>query len=148
VVQKQHRQIGGRVTKALRAGHVALTLEGRRMALTIFNGWRLIWCCVLFPTERLGNARHVVLVNGSECTDAPWTPRASGGPSLGGGSLLDVGKRGLESEITRRTDRDGRPVPVGNSRSDILVMKAAQDGQGQRLADDLDGARDRRILLQ
>jgi hypothetical protein len=29
-----------------------------------------------------------------------------------------------------------------------LVMEAAQDGQGQRPADNLDGARDRRILLQ
>jgi putative ABC transport system substrate-binding protein len=37
------------------------------------------------------------------------------------------------------------PVPVGNSRSDILVMEAAQNGQGQRLADGLDGARDWRI---
>jgi len=40
------------------------------------------------------------------------------------------------------------PVPVGNSHSDILMMEAAQDGQGQRLADSLDGARDRRILPQ
>jgi hypothetical protein len=39
-------------------------------------------------------------------------------------------------------------VPVGNSRSDILVMQPAQNRHGQRLTDSLDGARDRRILLQ
>jgi hypothetical protein len=39
-------------------------------------------------------------------------------------------------------------VPVGNSRSDILVMQPAQDGYRQCLADGLDGAVDRRIFLQ
>jgi hypothetical protein len=40
------------------------------------------------------------------------------------------------------------PVPVGNSHSDILVVQPAQDGHGQRLTDGLDGAGDRRVLLQ
>jgi hypothetical protein len=40
------------------------------------------------------------------------------------------------------------PVPVGNSRSDILVVQPTQDGDGQRLTDGLDGAGDRRVLLQ
>src|SRR5208337_5206448 len=39
-------------------------------------------------------------------------------------------------------------VPVGNSHSDILVVQPAQDGHGQRLTDGLDGAGDRRVLLQ
>ena len=40
------------------------------------------------------------------------------------------------------------PVPVGNSRSDILVMQSAQNWHGQRLTDCLDGTGDRRVLLQ
>jgi hypothetical protein len=39
-------------------------------------------------------------------------------------------------------------VPVGNSRPDISVVQAAQDRHGQRLTDGLDGAGDRRVLLQ
>jgi hypothetical protein len=39
-------------------------------------------------------------------------------------------------------------VPVGNSRSDILVVQPAQNWHGQRLTDGLDGAGDRRVLLQ
>src|SRR5262245_46397670 len=39
-------------------------------------------------------------------------------------------------------------VPVGNSRSDILVVQPAQDRQSQRLTNSLDGARDRGVLLQ
>jgi hypothetical protein len=39
-------------------------------------------------------------------------------------------------------------VPVGNSRSDILVVQSAQNWHGQRLTDCLDGSRDRRVLLQ
>jgi hypothetical protein len=39
-------------------------------------------------------------------------------------------------------------VPVGNSRSDMLVVQAAQNWHGQRLTDGLDGAGDRRVLLQ
>ena len=38
-------------------------------------------------------------------------------------------------------------VPVGNSRSDILVVQAAQNWHGQRLTDGLDGAGDRCVLL-
>ena len=40
------------------------------------------------------------------------------------------------------------PVPVGNSRSDILVVQPTQNWHGQRLPDGLDGAGDRRVLLQ
>ena len=40
------------------------------------------------------------------------------------------------------------PVPVGNSRSDILVVQPAQDRQSQRLTDSLDGARHRGVFLQ
>jgi hypothetical protein len=39
-------------------------------------------------------------------------------------------------------------VPVGNSRSDILVVQSAQNRHGQRLSDSLDGTGDRRVLLQ
>ena len=39
-------------------------------------------------------------------------------------------------------------VPVGNSRSDILMVQSAQNWHGQRLTDTLDGAGDRRVLLQ
>jgi hypothetical protein len=39
-------------------------------------------------------------------------------------------------------------VPVGNSRSDILVVQSAQNWHGQRLTDCLDGTGDRRVLLQ
>jgi hypothetical protein len=46
------------------------------------------------------------------------------------------------------TAKDPALVPVGNSRSDILVMEAAQYGQGQRLTGGLDGARDRRVFSQ
>jgi hypothetical protein len=40
------------------------------------------------------------------------------------------------------------PVPVGNSRSNILVVKPAQDRHGDRLTDGLDRAWDRRVLRQ
>src|SRR5262245_15662220 len=40
------------------------------------------------------------------------------------------------------------PVLIGNSRSDILMVQSAQNWHGQRLTDGLDGARDRRVLLQ
>ena len=39
-------------------------------------------------------------------------------------------------------------VVVGNSCSDILVVQAAQNWHGQRLTDGLDGAGNRRVLLQ
>jgi len=39
-------------------------------------------------------------------------------------------------------------VLVGNSRSDILVVQPAQNWHRQRLTDGLDGAGDRRVLLQ
>jgi len=39
-------------------------------------------------------------------------------------------------------------VPVGNSRSDILVVQPAQHRHGQRLTDALDGTGNRRVLLQ
>jgi tripartite-type tricarboxylate transporter receptor subunit TctC len=38
-------------------------------------------------------------------------------------------------------------VPVGNSRSDILVVQSAQNWHGQHLTGGLDGTGDRRILL-
>ena len=38
-------------------------------------------------------------------------------------------------------------VPVGKSRSDILVMQPTQDRHGERLTDGLHGAGDRRVLL-
>ena len=38
-------------------------------------------------------------------------------------------------------------VPIGNSRSDILVMQPTQDGHGERLPDRLHGAGDRRVFL-
>src|SRR5262245_49780698 len=39
-------------------------------------------------------------------------------------------------------------VPVGNLRSNILVVESAQNRHGERLTNRLDGARDRRVLLQ
>ena len=39
-------------------------------------------------------------------------------------------------------------VPVGNLRSDIMVVQPAQDGHCQRLTDRLSGAGKRRVLLQ
>jgi hypothetical protein len=39
-------------------------------------------------------------------------------------------------------------VLVGNSRSDVLVVQLAQNWHRQRLTDGLDGAGDRRVLLQ
>ena len=41
-----------------------------------------------------------------------------------------------------------RPVPVGNSRSDILMVQPAQYWHGQRLTEGLDDTGDRRVLLQ
>jgi putative restriction endonuclease len=40
------------------------------------------------------------------------------------------------------------PVPVGNSGPDILMVQPAQYWYGQGLTDGLDGAGDRRVLLQ
>jgi hypothetical protein len=40
------------------------------------------------------------------------------------------------------------PVPVGNLRPEILVMRSAQNWHHQRAADSLGGARDRRVLMQ
>ena len=40
-----------------------------------------------------------------------------------------------------------RVVPVGNSRSDVLMVQPTQDRDGQRLTNGLDGAGDRRVLL-
>ena len=40
------------------------------------------------------------------------------------------------------------PVPVGNSRPDILVVQPTQYWYGQGLTDGLDSAGDRRVLLQ
>jgi hypothetical protein len=56
----------------------------------------------------------------------------------------DAGEEGDE----RRDVGNGEGVPVGNSRSDILVVQSAQNWHGQRLTDSLDGTRDRRVLLQ
>jgi hypothetical protein len=39
-------------------------------------------------------------------------------------------------------------VPVGNLRSEILVVQSAQNWHRQRATDSLDGARDRRVLVQ
>jgi hypothetical protein len=39
-------------------------------------------------------------------------------------------------------------VPVGNLRSEILVVQSAQNWHRQRAADSLDGTRDRRVLVQ
>src|SRR5439155_26018669 len=39
-------------------------------------------------------------------------------------------------------------VPVGNLRSEISVMQAAQNWHCQRATDSLDGTRDRRVLVQ
>jgi hypothetical protein len=50
--------------------------------------------------------------------------------------------------ILRRKCPKRVAVLVGNSCSDILVVQAAQDGHGECLTDGLDGARNRRVLLQ
>jgi len=39
------------------------------------------------------------------------------------------------------------PVPVGNLRSEILVVQSAQNRHRQRETDSLDGTRDRRVLV-
>jgi hypothetical protein len=39
-------------------------------------------------------------------------------------------------------------VPVGNLRSEILVVQSAQNWHRQRVTDSLDGTRDRRVLVQ
>jgi hypothetical protein len=39
-------------------------------------------------------------------------------------------------------------VPIGNLRSEILVVQSAQNWHGQRATDSLDGTRDRRVLVQ
>jgi tripartite-type tricarboxylate transporter receptor subunit TctC len=39
-------------------------------------------------------------------------------------------------------------VPVGNLRSEILVVQSAQNWHRQRATDSLDGTRDRRVLVQ
>ncbi len=40
------------------------------------------------------------------------------------------------------------PVPVGNLRSEILVVQSAQNWHRQRATDSLDGTGDRRVLVQ
>src|SRR6266851_5347228 len=40
------------------------------------------------------------------------------------------------------------PVPVGNLRSEILMVQSAQNWHRQRATDSLDGTRDRRVLVQ
>jgi len=40
------------------------------------------------------------------------------------------------------------PVPVGNLRSEILVVQSAQNWHCQRATDSLDGTRNRRVLVQ
>jgi len=49
---------------------------------------------------------------------------------------------------TTRISRRKGAVPVGNLRSNIPVVKPAQDRYGQCLTDGLDGARNRCVLLQ
>jgi hypothetical protein len=39
-------------------------------------------------------------------------------------------------------------VPVGNLRSEILVVQSAQNWHRQRATDSLDSTRDRRVLVQ
>jgi hypothetical protein len=56
--------------------------------------------------------------------------------------------RQAKNEHRNPIDIDIPLVPVGNSRSNVLVVQPAQDRYSQRLADGLDGAWDRRILLQ
>jgi hypothetical protein len=48
----------------------------------------------------------------------------------------------------RRKDKRGPLSPVGNLRSEILVVQSAQNWHRQRAADSLDGTRDRRVLVQ
>src|SRR5206468_8498294 len=40
------------------------------------------------------------------------------------------------------------PIPVGNLRSEILMVQSAQNWHRQRATDSLDGTRDRRVLVQ
>jgi hypothetical protein len=56
-------------------------------------------------------------------------------------------QRAADAEVAM-AEYEAGIVPVGNSRSDILVMQPAEHRHGERLTDGLDGARDRRILLQ
>ena len=58
---------------------------------------------------------------------------------------VDAGPNGPPDSKIRQIQE---VVPIGNSSPDILVMEAAQDRQGQRLADGLDGAQDRRVFPQ
>jgi len=59
--------------------------------------------------------------------------------------VLNLGlPMGLERLARRRLD----PVPVGNLRSEILVMQSAQNRHRQRATHRVNGTRDRRVLVQ
>jgi hypothetical protein len=49
---------------------------------------------------------------------------------------------------TGKSEDSHLPVPVGNLRSKILMVQSAQNWHRQRSTDRLDGARDRRVLVQ
>src|SRR6266511_6470006 len=57
-----------------------------------------------------------------------------------------LGRPKMSTEIRDLIRQMG--VPVGNSRSDILVVQPAQNWHGQRLTDSLECARNWRVLLQ
>jgi Transposase DNA-binding len=66
-------------------------------------------------------------------------------------SEADILAGHFQSTRDRVTATDGLVlvvVPVANLLSDVLVMQPAQNRHGQRLADGVDSARDRCILLQ
>ena len=64
--------------------------------------------------------------------------------------MLDIFAQGPPQGALTEQNHLGQAliVPVGNLRSNILVVEPAQDRHGQGLTDGLDRARDRRVLLQ
>jgi putative ABC transport system substrate-binding protein len=64
-----------------------------------------------------------------------------------GGAISARAAKAATSTIPIIFSAANDPVPIGNSRSDILVMQPTQDGHGERLPDRLHGAGDRRVFL-
>jgi len=78
-----------------------------------------------------------------------WKSRPRGGrPSIPVDIRCLIREMSVANPLWGAPRIHGELVLVGNSCSDVLVVQAAQDGHRERLTDGLDGARNRRVLLQ
>src|SRR5215467_274146 len=76
--------------------------------------------------------------------------QANRGPKNQGRSLLRTSVAAFAAAISLGlwSEASNTIVPVGNLRSEILVVQSIQSWHRQRATDSLDGTRDRRVLVQ